>query len=66
MSTTRAAIASNPGAHARAGGPQAPRPPRLFLHATHLEFEHPATHAWMVFDAPLPPDLAAFLADWER
>jgi 23S rRNA pseudouridine1911/1915/1917 synthase len=48
------------------GGPQAPRPPRLFLHAAHLEFEHPATHARMVFDAPLPPDLAAFLADWER
>jgi 23S rRNA pseudouridine1911/1915/1917 synthase len=48
------------------GGPQAPRPPRLFLHAAHLEFEHPATRAWMVFDAPLPPDLATFQAQWER
>ena len=48
------------------GRPQAPLPPRQFLHATHLEFEHPATGAWMTFDAPLPPDLADFLAQWER
>jgi 23S rRNA pseudouridine1911/1915/1917 synthase len=48
------------------GRPQAPRPPRQFLHAAHLEFEHPATGTWMTFDAPLPADLAAFLAEWER
>lgn len=45
---------------------QAPLPPRQFLHAAHLEFEHPTTHAWLSFDAPLPPDLEAFLAEWER
>jgi 23S rRNA pseudouridine1911/1915/1917 synthase len=48
------------------GRPQAPLPPRQFLHAAHLEFEHPVTGAWMTFDAPLPPDLADFLARWER
>jgi 23S rRNA pseudouridine1911/1915/1917 synthase len=48
------------------GRAQAPHPPRQFLHAAHLEFAHPATGAWMVFAAPLPADLAAFLAEWER
>ncbi|HEX9412806.1 MAG TPA: RluA family pseudouridine synthase [Ktedonobacterales bacterium] len=48
------------------GRPQAPRPPRQFLHACHLEFEHPVSGAWLAFDAPLPPDLAAFKAEWER
>jgi 23S rRNA pseudouridine1911/1915/1917 synthase len=48
------------------GRRQTPLPPRQFLHAAHLEFAHPITGAWMVFDAPLPSDLAAFLADWER
>jgi 23S rRNA pseudouridine1911/1915/1917 synthase len=48
------------------GRPQAPRPPRQFLHAAHLEFDHPATGTWMIFDAPLPADLAAFLAESER
>jgi 23S rRNA pseudouridine1911/1915/1917 synthase len=43
------------------GRPQAPMPPRQFLHAAHLEFRHPATGAWLVFDAPLPADLAEFL-----
>ncbi|HET9109769.1 MAG TPA: RluA family pseudouridine synthase [Ktedonobacterales bacterium] len=43
------------------GRPQAPMPPRQFLHAAHLEFRHPATGQWMVFDTPLPEDLAAFL-----
>lgn len=43
------------------GRPQAPMPPRQFLHAAHLEFRHPITGEWMVFDAPLPADLAAFL-----
>jgi 23S rRNA pseudouridine1911/1915/1917 synthase len=44
------------------GRPQLPLPPRQFLHATHLEFVHPTTGAWLIFDAPLPPDLADFLA----
>lgn len=48
------------------GRPQPPQPPRIFLHAAHLEFAHPTTGQWMTFDAPLPPDLATFLAEWER
>ena len=48
------------------GRPQPPQPPRQFLHAAHLEFAHPITGAWLTFDAPLPPDLAGFLAQWER
>ncbi|HLZ22826.1 MAG TPA: RluA family pseudouridine synthase [Ktedonobacterales bacterium] len=48
------------------GRPQPPLPPRQFLHAAHLEFAHPITGAWLTFDAPLPPDLAGFLAKWER
>ena len=35
---------------------------RQFLHAGHLEFAHPASGEPLVFDAPLPGDLAAFLA----
>ncbi len=46
------------------GRPQPPQPPRQFLHAAHLEFAHPRTGAWMVFDAPLPADLATFAAPW--
>ena len=48
------------------GRPQPPQPRRQFLHAAHLEFAHPTTGAMMAFDAPLPPDLATFLAEWER
>jgi 23S rRNA pseudouridine1911/1915/1917 synthase len=48
------------------GRPQPPQPPRQFLHAAHLAFEHPVTGAWMTFDTPLPDDLAAFRAEWER
>lgn len=48
------------------GRPQPPQPPRQFLHAAHLEFAHPTTGEWLTFDAPLPPDLAGFLAVWER
>jgi 23S rRNA pseudouridine1911/1915/1917 synthase len=47
------------------GRSQPPLPPRQFLHAGHLEFAHPATGAWMAFDAPLPPDLASFLEKWD-
>ena len=35
--------------------------PRVFLHATRLAFEHPATGERVAFDAPLPPDLEAVL-----
>ena len=35
---------------------------RNFLHAAHLEFEHPRTHQTLSFEAPLPPELVAFLA----
>ena len=48
------------------GRRQVPLPPRQFLHASHLELAHPISGEWLVFDAPLPPDLAAFLAEWER
>lgn len=48
------------------GRGQPPQPPRQFLHAAHLELRHPTTEAWMVFDAPLPPDLAAFLTQLEQ
>ena len=47
------------------GRAQLPLPPRQFLHAAHLEFVHPATGEWVSFDAPLPPDLADFLAQYE-
>lgn len=47
------------------GRAQLPLPPRQFLHATHLEFVHPTTGEWLIFDAPLPPDLADFLAAQE-
>jgi 23S rRNA pseudouridine1911/1915/1917 synthase len=48
------------------GRPQPPLPPRQFLHAAHLELAHPLTGEWMTFDAPLPADLASFLAEWEQ
>jgi len=35
---------------------------RQFLHAGHLEFAHPLSGAPLSFDAPLPDDLAGFLA----
>ena len=34
--------------------------PRHALHAARLSLEHPMTHAPLVIEAPLPPDLAAF------
>lgn len=43
------------------GRPQAPMPPRQFLHAAHLEFRHPITGEWLILDSPLPADLAEFL-----
>jgi 23S rRNA pseudouridine1911/1915/1917 synthase len=47
------------------GRVQRPLPPRQFLHAAHLEFRHPTTGEWLTFDAPLPDDLASFLASWQ-
>ncbi len=38
---------------------------RLFLHAARFECEHPATGERLVLEAPLAPDLAAFLAQLE-
>lgn len=48
------------------GRPQPPQPPRIVLHAAHLEFAHPITGEWLSFEAPLPPDLAGFLGAWEQ
>jgi 23S rRNA pseudouridine1911/1915/1917 synthase len=42
----------------------APQPPRQFLHASHLEFIHPSSQKRLVFDSPLPADLAGFAAPW--
>jgi tRNA pseudouridine65 synthase len=36
--------------------------PRLFLHADRLAIDHPATGERLVVEAPLPEDLAGFLA----
>lgn len=41
------------------------RVPRQFLHAHRLEFKHPRTGEPLVFEAPLPADLAA-VHDWAR
>jgi 23S rRNA pseudouridine1911/1915/1917 synthase len=41
-----------------------PQPPRQFLHAAHLEFAHPTSQEWLIFDAPLPADLSGFAAPW--
>jgi 23S rRNA pseudouridine1911/1915/1917 synthase len=38
-----------------------PAPERHFLHAAHLSFHHPTDHRRMVFDSPLPQELADFL-----
>jgi 23S rRNA pseudouridine955/2504/2580 synthase len=35
---------------------------RMFLHAASLEMAHPLTGELLAFEAPLPPDLGAFLA----
>jgi 23S rRNA pseudouridine1911/1915/1917 synthase len=47
-------------------GRRAPAPlgslDRLFLHATRLGFDHPVTGEHLVFDSPLPADLAGPLA----
>lgn len=35
---------------------------RVALHAQHIEFTHPVTKKKMVFDAPLPDDMAKFIS----
>jgi len=47
------------GAPARVPG--MPALDRYFLHAHHVRFAHPATGAPVVVEAPLPPDLAAWM-----
>ena len=48
------------------GRMQPPLPPRQFLHAAHLAFDHPITGAALDLTSPLPPDLARFLAGLEE
>jgi len=43
------------------GHAQRPLPPRQFLHATHLALPHPITGVPLIFNSPLPPDIADFL-----
>jgi 23S rRNA pseudouridine1911/1915/1917 synthase len=49
----------------RFGETEEPTLPRTFLHAARLAFTHPLTGAPMNFEAPLPGELAAFLAHVE-
>jgi 23S rRNA pseudouridine1911/1915/1917 synthase len=44
------------------GGGEVPTLLRTFLHAGFLEFEHPRTRRTLSFSAPLPSELAEFLA----
>ena len=46
------------------GGPAVTGLARQALHAFRLAFAHPITGAPLAFESPLPPDLAALLADW--
>jgi len=49
----------------RFGESDEPTLPRTFLHAAKLAFAHPLTGAPLCFEAPLPGELAAFLAHVE-
>jgi 23S rRNA pseudouridine1911/1915/1917 synthase len=49
----------------RFGVNEEPTLPRTFLHAARLAFTHPVTGAPLQFEAPLPAELAAFLAHVE-
>ena len=46
--------------------PIAPLCPRLFLHATSLEFDHPITGARIKVESPLPNELGLFLESLKR
>lgn len=48
------------------GGPDRIETPRLFLHATTLELDHPATGRRLHFDSDLPPDLGRVLSALQR
>ena len=51
------------------GGRRSPRAPglnRQFLHSTDLAFDHPVTGRPVTVSSPLPPDLQAALAHFER
>jgi 23S rRNA pseudouridine1911/1915/1917 synthase len=52
-------------ARLRFEGSEEPTLPRTFLHAAKLAFAHPLTGAPLRFEAPLPDELAAFLAHLE-
>jgi 23S rRNA pseudouridine955/2504/2580 synthase len=39
---------------------------RMFLHAGRIAFRHPATGTPLALEAPLPPELTAFLDTLER
>jgi RluA family pseudouridine synthase len=43
------------------GRPHPTKPPRLCLHARQLVFPHPRSGQFLIVEAPLPSDLAAFL-----
>jgi 23S rRNA pseudouridine1911/1915/1917 synthase len=50
----------------RYGGRQTPVPlARPWLHAEHLEFDHPVSGAPLSFETPVPDDLTAVLAEFE-
>jgi 23S rRNA-/tRNA-specific pseudouridylate synthase len=49
----------------RFGGNDEPTLPRTFLHAAKLAFAHPISGAPLQLEAPLPAELAAFLAHVE-
>lgn len=46
-------------------GREDPRVRRHFLHAAHLEFDHPATGERVSFRSPLPPELQALIDELE-
>ncbi len=46
------------------GGPVVTGLARQALHAFRLAFAHPISGAPLAFESPLPPDLAALIADW--
>jgi len=56
--------------HVKAGGDPAACPglacPRQLLHAWRIEFNHPTQGQRLSFEAPLPPDLTAFLSALQR
>jgi 23S rRNA pseudouridine1911/1915/1917 synthase len=60
-----AAQAAQSKAARRKADPERLRLGRNFLHAARLEFTHPTTGKLLELEAPLPPDLVAFLTRLE-